>query len=716
VSATEQNVVQYQSAGEQQHPFLPAIEVIWLLIALLVPLWLNLWGQQPFDYARVLLLRTLVWLMAGLWVIGWILAGPPAFRSLLAALRRNPLTLPLLLLAAVWIASTHFSVDWRLSLYGSYTRGQGLLTHLSYLLLFVIVAAELRQPDQARRLLAVLGLTALPIVLLGALQWIGLDPIGLTSDARSPVYTTLGRANFTGAYLAMLLPISLALVHASPRRFERWGWRLLLGAQVAIIVLTLARGAWLAAGVGLSVYLLLRLWPTLTRGRQWILLGSAATAALTILGGGAIGLLQSQAGSLAARATIWRATLDLIRQRPWFGYGLDSLEIVFPAVYPPQLVYYQGRESFVDRAHNLFLDWMVTSGGIGVAAGIIFFGAFFVLALRQMSRPEWARPTTEHLLARGALAAVTANLAGNLVSFDIVATAAVSWLLMGFVIASLLGMKGSSPSLGEGVEFVQRIEVRNTGHLLAATVLAVIVIAAIFHFNLRPLGADVAHRSAIVHLTAGRWHAAQQRAQQAVAAWPSAGAHHQLLGDLYLQGIAAGALAEAEALPAAEAAYLAVIDLHPLDPTAWAALGNFYRIGGALFAPELLDAAHPAYAQALRLAPHHASIHLAWGQVHLVQAQPEQALAHFQRAVDLDATYGEAYRLIGDILRVHGGGQAEVLSAYQQAIHWSPHSSQAYLGLAAAHWQFGNIHAATEALVQAQRLDPSISTGLMSKE
>jgi O-antigen ligase/Tfp pilus assembly protein PilF len=699
--------MQYRSAGEQKHPFLPAIEAIWLLIALLVPLWLNLWGQQPFDYARVLLLRTLVWLMAGLWVLGWIWAGPPASPSLLAALRRNPLVLPLLLLGAVWIASTHFSVDWRLSLYGSYTRGQGLLTHLSYLLLFLIVAAELRQPDQARRLFAALGLTALPIVLLGALQWIGLDPIGLTSDARSPLYTTLGRANFTGAYLAMLLPISLALYHASSRRFERWGWRLLLGAQAAIIVLTLARGAWLAAVVGLSLYLLLRLWPTLARGRQSILPGAAAAAALTVLGGGAVALLQSQAGSLAARATIWRATLDLIRQRPWFGYGLDSLQIVFPAVYPPQLVYYQGRESFVDRAHNLFLDWMVTSGGIGLAAGILFFGAFFVLALRQMGRPEWARPTAEQLLARGALAAVTANLAGNLVSFDIVATAAVSWLLMGFIVASVLVREGTAPSPGEGVESVPPTKVKRANRLLATTAVAALVIAAIFHFNLRPLGADVAHRAAVVHLTAGRWHAAQQRAQQAVAYWPSASAHHHLLGDLYLQGIAAGALVRAEALPAAEAAYLAVIDLHPLDPTAWAALGNFYRIGGALFAPELLDAAHPAYAQALRLAPHHASIHLAWGKAHLAQAQPEQALAHFQRAVDLDATYGEAYRLIGDVLRVHGGGQAEVLSAYQQAIHWSPRSSQAYLGLAAAHWQFGNTQAATEALAQAQRLDPN---------
>ena len=49
--------------------------------------------------------------------------------------------------------------------------------------------------------------------------------------------------------------------------------------------------------------------------------------------------------------------LPLLAQRPLLGYGPDTLELVFPAVYPPELVYYQGRGILVDRAHNLLLDW-----------------------------------------------------------------------------------------------------------------------------------------------------------------------------------------------------------------------------------------------------------------------------------------------------------------------------------------------------------------------
>ena len=41
-------------------------DAAWLLLVILTPLWLNLWGQQPFELPKVLLVRTLVWLLAGL--------------------------------------------------------------------------------------------------------------------------------------------------------------------------------------------------------------------------------------------------------------------------------------------------------------------------------------------------------------------------------------------------------------------------------------------------------------------------------------------------------------------------------------------------------------------------------------------------------------------------------------------------------------------------
>ncbi len=137
----------------------------------------------------------------------------------------HPLLWAVGLLALTLILTTATAWDWRLSLFGSVDRAQGLLTQLSQLLLFLLVAARLRTVDQAR----------------------------------SNLYATLGRANFVGAYLAMLLPLPLALGWTAPG----WRRRFFLAVTLAmalVIGMTQARGAWLAAGVGLGLFVLLARW------------------------------------------------------------------------------------------------------------------------------------------------------------------------------------------------------------------------------------------------------------------------------------------------------------------------------------------------------------------------------------------------------------------------------------------------------------------------
>jgi hypothetical protein len=123
------------------------LETGWLLVAVLVPLAVNLWAGQPFEPTKAALLRSLVWAMAGLWLLDCLLDRQPLWRKL----RENPLLWPLLALAASQMLATCLAVDWRLSLWGSYERSRGLLTLLCYPLLFPFVYARMRTPRQALR-------------------------------------------------------------------------------------------------------------------------------------------------------------------------------------------------------------------------------------------------------------------------------------------------------------------------------------------------------------------------------------------------------------------------------------------------------------------------------------------------------------------------------------------------------------------------------------
>ncbi|MBN1135077.1 MAG: O-antigen ligase family protein, partial [Anaerolineae bacterium] len=402
------------------------VEAGWLLAACLTPLAVNLWASQPFEPPKAALLRSLVWAMVGVWCADCLLTRRSPWRDL----GRNPLLGPVLALAAIYLLATALAVDPGLGLWGSYERAQGLLTLLSYLLLFLVVSARLRTRAQIERLVGVVAATGVPLVGLGVAQALGWRLVPLVSDARSPVYATLGRSNFLGAYLAMVLPLTVAWVWTVRRRWLRVGGAILALAELAMIGLTLARGAWLAAGVGLGALAVMGCWPRLRLVRARRLRAAIAVGAVVALAVGlaaAIGLGSAQGGSTAARRTIWQATVELIGQRPWLGYGPDTLGLVFPRVYPPQLVYYQGRGLAVDRAHNLVLDGLVTAGAVGLAAQLVMAMALLAVAGRALRRAAdpWRRAW---LVA--CLAAMAAQAANNLVSFDVTATATLAALVM----------------------------------------------------------------------------------------------------------------------------------------------------------------------------------------------------------------------------------------------------------------------------------------------
>lgn len=663
-----------------------SIELSLLLVALLVPLWVNLWAVQPFDLSKVLLLRSLVWGAAAFWLADLLLVQ----RLRRPSLRRIPLLGPLILLTAVYIISTLTAADWRLSLWGSYDRGQGLLTLITYLILFVIVATRLRTRAKARRLIGVMVLSAVPMILLGAGQALGWNPLGLVTNARSPIYTTLGRSNFVGAYLAILLPLTLAsLTWIDDRRLRTAGVILCI-SQLVIIGLTLSRGAWLAAATALGAFLLLRQIPTMSRRqRRHVLIGIAgiAIAGITAL----FWFAQRDAGSIAARFTIWKATLTLIRKRPLFGYGLDSLGLVFPSVYPPELVYYQGRGLLVDRAHNVFLDTLLTSGVLGMLAWIIFLAGIARAAWPVLRRTEHdgRRP-----LVVAALSAAAGNLVGNLVGFDVTATTTASWILMGLVVGL------ARPAVTDDESPVKPPRAWEPALAAGATVA---ILAAIYFFNVRPLLADVSVRRAQRYAGVGNWPAASAAAERAMALAPHEPAYYRAASALHLQHAHYTTTPEST-FRNAEALLRDAIDLRPNDFRTWQALGDLYG-AWTLVDSDKLPAAYSAYHGAAELAPTHATVYAGWGDVAYRAGDYETAYRQFKRAVDLDATDSRSFAALGDIELLRGNTSAAIV-AYEEAIYWNPTLTPAYVGLSRAYLQLDRHEAAIETLENATRLKP----------
>jgi O-antigen ligase/Flp pilus assembly protein TadD len=623
-----------------------------------VPLAFNPWGGSGFELPKSLLLRALVLLMGLAVLVRAIEERGGSDR----ARRRHPLPpllWPALAFGLVLALATALSVNPRASLWGSYERQQGLLTLGTYLALFLLTTTNLRTRAQVERLWVALVWGSAPVIAYGLVQAVGLDPLDWRTDAASPVLSTVGRANFLGSYLALVMPLTAG---QALRLRRHWPHLLLLAGQLACLALTQARGAWV--GVGVAVITSLLAWALATRSQRLAL----AALVLAVLVAGLVALLnlpsgllaplaqlpvldrlatltRTDAGSTAARLTTWRATLPLIVARPWLGYGPETMRTVFVRIFPPQLVYYQGRHVTVDRAHNLWLDLAMRAG----LAGVVAFGALLV----GFGRLAWwglrtASARWEQVAWVTLTAAVVGHLADLQFGFDLTASATAFWLTL--ALGAALGRELVSSAPGGAVP-------SKPAALLPYLLPSLAMLALIGLLCLRPLLADV-----------GCWQAQRGErplaerlvaAERAVRLWPLEPEYRLGLAWVFLQGAD---------FTAAETQLAAADHLSPDDPKIWAARGELYAHWGDV-EPGRYVQAEAAYRRALDLAPNVATYHTALGLVLVQQDRLEEGMTKLERAVALDATDGVAYRHLAEVYLALGR-EAEADWAWREAVRW----------------------------------------------
>jgi len=258
------------------------LEACWLVIAALVPLYLDLLRAQA-SLARGQALQVLAAFMALLWLIQWAAGrrsaavraggptplpplptreggedGPPipggeGRGSAGAAMSYSALSTQHLalfvVLAAAYVGTTLLATVLSplpaIAFWGSYLRGEGAVAVASYAVLFLVVADRLRHRAQLDRLVSVLLATSLPVCLYAVPQAMGHDPFGLQNTGGRAA-ATAGNAIFLAAYLGMLVPLTVWRLLDDPRRrgdVPRGSWLGPPGVAAAVVVVGAAFGA-----------------------------------------------------------------------------------------------------------------------------------------------------------------------------------------------------------------------------------------------------------------------------------------------------------------------------------------------------------------------------------------------------------------------------------------------------------------------------------------
>lgn len=258
------------------------IEAGWLAVLVAVPLYFNIYTARTFEPDKITLLRSIVSIMVLAWLIavaergltegnGEALSLVDRFRALL----KIPLFLPTLLLVLAYVISTILSLSPRVSLWGSYQRLQGFYSMLSYIIVFILIAGNLRARDQVDRLVTTVIIASIPVGLYGIVQRYGLDPLPWAGDVTTRVASNMGNAIFVASYLIMVVPLTLVRLIESMATIIReekasWGHTVLAAVyifaaavQMITIMFTQSRGPMLGIlgasfVMGLLIVLILR--------------------------------------------------------------------------------------------------------------------------------------------------------------------------------------------------------------------------------------------------------------------------------------------------------------------------------------------------------------------------------------------------------------------------------------------------------------------------
>ena len=347
-------------------------------------------------------------------------------------IKRTPLDIPLLLFLGANILSTIFSIDPHTSIWGYYSRSNGgLLSIISYLLLYWAFVSNFKK-ENIRTLFKFGFASGLIVSIWGILEHFGVSLSCIilrgqfnadcwVQDVAARVFASLGQPNWMAAYLSMLIFPALYFFLTAKNKLPYY---LLLTAYYLAFTFTYSRGPTLGLIGGILVFLLM----SFPRKRESILYGSRIKSGMTILlsflvinilfgsaltsfrlvskfaaparpgislpstpSTPSVGTQLENGGTESGqiRFIVWRGALDIFKHYPIFGSGVETFAYSYYQYRPVEHNLTSEWDFLYNKAHNEYLNYLATTGIIGLGTYMLVIGTFLMWSIKKISNFEF---------------------------------------------------------------------------------------------------------------------------------------------------------------------------------------------------------------------------------------------------------------------------------------------------------------------------------------
>jgi tetratricopeptide (TPR) repeat protein len=524
---------------------LAGVALICLKVAL-IPVVFDLSADVAFTVPKALFSHATAYVLAGVLLGLWLQSPVPTRASW------SPLHIAVGAFFLVSIAATLLAESRYLALFGAHERMLGLSTIADNVLLFVAVAYLVRTRARATSLAVSFFSGAVVVLIYGAIQISGRDPLRWSVDSAARPFSTIGQSNSLAEYLVVVAAVAIAIaifedVLAIWKRaaLSLFGVVALGGAvgtqtrsvvlgmlatALAIVLLTWFRHtSWLSrlgilAAAGLAAAAFTFLLYSTPLGTRLSTTVTSEPLNATSSDPDAAPRLEAAAD---VRFALYRMSLSAVERRPFLGFGPDNFLAGLPELRSANEPY-EVQANANSSAHSWVAQTAVSSG----IPGLVTFIAIPLLALWLTLRKRLGAVPCVGIVA------LAAFLGEGLTTINEISTEWIFWAATGLVAASLGPAPATSPfSAATGsrrkrsAREMQTPSGWRTGAGIATAVLGLVVAAA----TLSALDASRAAKASLV----ARLNSDGQRAlEQGLRATRLDGGRSQYWGTLGLAYIA----------------------------------------------------------------------------------------------------------------------------------------------------------------------------------
>lgn len=636
-----------------------------VLMIFAIPLFFGL-NINSLDLQKIALMRTLSSIIAIIWIAKIIFTREIRFV-------RTPLDFPILAFLLSSIIATIFSINPIISLFGFYGHFEGLLIIVNYIFLYYCVVNFINK-ELFVFVINVIILSGILVAGYGIIQHYGLDPVKWELFTGGRVSSSLGNPIGFGNYIIMVLGIAVCMFFAkgitqmkkktttkkkkkktlitsgaldtSKPKIELpwWVYLICIGIILYGFCFSASRAPFFGMLGSLTLIALLLGKRIIIHNRKflWIfvavficyLIFSNINPDLSVIGRIAtifkpappkqvspfdVGTFTATSmAKLSPRIYLWQGALNIVKDYPILGIGLDTIGILHSRYKPIESAMAEGSYATAASAHNELLDVWVSRGTVGLIIYLWLLITFVIICLKTY----WHSDGIEKFQITGLLSALVSYLIQNFFSPTGISTSFFFWTILG------LGMIFRVKS----VSFVLPPTIREFGLIALLGTIGMTIWLWIL-LVLRPCIADFNYeQGTLLQAMSGYEKEAQYRFERALKFNPYETQYHRDVCSIYLRY--AQATGEDFWIKKTIEQAKKLNKLNPDDGVGNSILGAGYYLEG-----KELNKAVKAFKKAIEVDPYNPDPHNTIALVYQKMGRYDEAIKEFKQALWLNPNY-----------------------------------------------------------------------------